>query len=98
MPAFFETSPSVILSDALAVALLLARDRSSARLMFLLAGSRAHSGAAAATFDEEKIMNAATIKLHFTEGPLQGKEYTLQGMAQCAIGRAHDCDIRLPIQ
>ena len=43
-------------------------------------------------------MNAATIKLHVTHGALEGKEYIFEGSAHCAIGRAHDCDIRLPIE
>ncbi len=43
-------------------------------------------------------MNAATIKLHMTHGALSGKEYVFEGLAHCVIGRAHDCDIRLPIE
>ncbi|MCI0683548.1 MAG: FHA domain-containing protein [Gemmataceae bacterium] len=36
-------------------------------------------------------------KLHVTRGALQGNEYVFEGSAQCAIGRAHDCHIRLPV-
>lgn len=45
-----------------------------------------------------KCMTPATIKLHVIEGGLRGQEFVFDGPAQCTIGRATDCDIRLPVQ
>lgn len=43
-------------------------------------------------------MQRATIKLTVTEGPLQRSEFVFDRPAQCVIGRAHDCLIRLPVE
>jgi|SRR5262245_24964499 len=43
-------------------------------------------------------MTPATIKLHVIEGGLRGQEFLFDAPTQCTIGRATDCDIRLPVQ
>ena len=43
-------------------------------------------------------MQSAKIKLSVLAGSLAGKEFVFDGPAHCTIGRAHDCDIRLPVE
>jgi eukaryotic-like serine/threonine-protein kinase len=42
-------------------------------------------------------MKPATMTLTVVEGRLQGTEYIFDGQARCLIGRAEDCDVRLPL-
>jgi pSer/pThr/pTyr-binding forkhead associated (FHA) protein len=41
-------------------------------------------------------MNPARITLLVTEGYMKGMEYVVEDGSTCIIGRAEDCDIRLP--
>jgi pSer/pThr/pTyr-binding forkhead associated (FHA) protein len=40
------------------------------------------------------MMNLSTITLSVAQGALQGKSFVFDSPAQCAMGRANDCDIR----
>ncbi len=42
-------------------------------------------------------MKPARITLTVTQGNLEGKEYVFEEFTRCIIGRAEDCDIRLPM-
>ena len=39
---------------------------------------------------------SARITFTITEGTLKGKEYVFEEHTRCVVGRAEDCDIRLP--
>lgn len=41
-------------------------------------------------------MSLATMRIQVIEGGLCGQEFVFDGPARCTIGRATDCDIRLP--
>ena len=43
-------------------------------------------------------MTSATIKLCVIAGALRGREFVFDGPVHCIIGRAHDCDMRLPVE
>lgn len=42
-------------------------------------------------------MTSTTIKLTVLDGRLKGKEYVFDGQTRCLVGRAEDCDVRLPL-
>ncbi len=42
-------------------------------------------------------MNPARITLTVTQGSIKGKEYVFEAQTRCIIGRAEDCNIRLPM-
>jgi hypothetical protein len=41
-------------------------------------------------------MNSPKITLTVTNGSLEGTEYRFEELAECIVGRADDCEIRLP--
>jgi eukaryotic-like serine/threonine-protein kinase len=49
------------------------------------------------TLEKEEIMPAPKLTLTMTHGCLEKKRFVFKAPAQCVIGRAEDCTIRLPM-